>query len=101
VIMIIVRLYQRDKYYQSDGYRNMTNQSLRPLRGLVPEVQTANKKHNFQRMATCVMGQVERKFTREFKGALVRTSQTLRRIVFFWALTHKCGLYLRTASELV
>jgi hypothetical protein len=54
------------------GYRNTTNQSLQPLRGLVPEVQTANKKDNFQRMETCVMGQVGRKFTREFEGPTVR-----------------------------
>jgi hypothetical protein len=39
---------------------------------LSPEAETANKKHNFQRMETSVMGQVGRKFTREFKGAAVR-----------------------------
>ena len=69
VIMIVVRLYQRDKYYQSDRlYKYDKSIIPSPLRGLVPEVETANKRHNFQRMETCVMGQLGRKLRVNFKG---------------------------------
>jgi hypothetical protein len=54
------------------GYRNTTNQFLQPLRGLVPEVETANKKHNFSANGDLCHGKVGRKFTCEFKGAAVR-----------------------------